>query len=200
MPRFPMGYTDAEVQRQSVAGREGKRQDLTARVLVSGPKEPARYALLDVSHSIEKMRLKGTLGRDEAETIRRYKAARLFARMFDAAHPGAKSPMLAARVDGGGGNGEGARIAMLDASAELVHLQMHARGMTVTRYLDLEAVCAKGHSFKAHADATGRHHSTVTESIMHGLDAIADYEPWQRRLDAEVVLKIEPLPKRKRAA
>jgi hypothetical protein len=200
MTRFPMGYSESERQRESVPGRDGQRQDMSARVMVSGPKEPPRYAAFDVANAIEKMRLKGSLGKDEAETIRRYKAHRLFARLFFIAHPGARCPMMGERVDGGGGGGEDAKIRSMDANRELVVFQKCARGMTLARFLDLEAICAKGYSFRQHGKNTGRHHYTVRDSVMIGLDAIADYEPWQRRLDAEPVMKIEEMTKRKRAA
>ena len=185
---------------QNKPGRDGQRQDISARVLISGPKEPARYAAFDVSNAVEKMRLKGSLGRDEAEILRRYKAHRLFVRIYFTAHPGARCPMMGERVEGSGGGGEDARVRALDANRDLVHLQMYAAGMTLRRFFDMESVCVIGHSMNLRARMTARHHSTVRQSVLAGLDAIAEYEPWQRRLDAEPVMKIEPLPKRKNAA
>lgn len=200
MTRTRMGYTSDELRQSFEPGRDGHRQSLDARVLVSSPKEPARYALFDTSNPIEKMRLRGTLGRDEAETVRRYKAARLWARLHHVAGSGAHTCEIVDRVQGSGGGGEKALVSRLDANHERVRVQVEAKGMTMQRFFDLDACCAIGFNFSARARLTHRHHSTVQANVIAGLDAVANYEPWQRRLDAEPVLKIEPMPRGKRAA
>jgi len=181
-------------------GRDGQRQDLNARVLVSGPKQAPVYALFDTANPIEKMRLRGSLGRDEAETVRRYKAARLWARLHHVASSGAHTCEIVDRVQGSGGGGEMALVTRLDANHSRVEIQLRGQGMTLTRFFDLDACCAIGVNFHQRAKQTGRHHSTVRQSVVAGLDAVAAFEPWQRRLDAEPVLKIEPLPRGRRAA
>jgi len=181
-------------------GRDGQRQDLNARVLVSGPKQAPVYALFATANPIEKMRLRGTLGRDEAETVRRYKAARLWGRLHDVASSGAHTCEVVDGVQGSGGGGEKALVSRLDANHERVRVQVEAKGMTMQRFFDLDACCAIGFNFSARARLTHRHHSTVQANVIAGLDAVANYEPWQRHLDAEPVLKLELLPKRKRAA
>lgn len=184
------GLTKAESSAVYQPGRDGKTQDLSAKVLVSGPKEPPRFASFDVSNPIEKMRVKGTLGEDEAESVRRYKAARVFARLYDLAHPGARCPMMGERVDGSSAGDENARLNRMQANGDLVQMQIQARGMTLIRYLDLEAVVGKGIAFNRHAKASGRNFSTVRENVLAGLDAIASFEPWQKRLDREPVMRI----------
>jgi|GEM_PF-2510592 len=200
MTQSRMGYREDEIGRHNSPGRDGHRQSLDARVLVSKPKEPARYALFDTSNPIEKMRLRGTLGKDEPEEVRRYKAARLWARLHHVASSGAHTCEIVDRVQGSGGGGEKALAARLDANHERVRIQIEAKGMTMQRFFDLDACCAIGFNFNARARLTGRHHSTVQASVIAGLDAVADYEPWQRRLDAEPVMRIERLPKRRKAA
>lgn len=184
------GLTNAESIAEYRPGRDGQALDLAAKVLVSGPKEPPRFASFDVSNPIEKMRLKGTLGDDEAESVRRYKAARVFARLYDMAHPGARCPMMGERVDGSSAGDENARLNRMQANNDLVRMQLEARGMTLVRFLDIEAVVAKGIAFNWHAKASGRDYSTVRENVLAGLDAIAGYEPWQRRFDEEPVMRI----------
>ena len=192
-----MGYTSEELRQFIEPGRDGHRQNLNARVLVSGPKEAPRFALFDTSNPIEKMRLRGTLGRDEAETGRRYRAARLWARLHHVASSGAHTCEIVDRVQGSGGGGEDALARRLDANHERVRIQIAGKGMTLTRFFDLDACCAIGVSFNQRASQSGRHHSSVQQSVISGLDAVATYEPWQRQLDAEPVLKIDHLPRRK---
>lgn len=173
------------------AGRDGQSLRLEARVLVnSEPNKPDEWAPFSVSHPIERKRLNGSLGRDEAEEIRRYKAARVWMRLFLSVNPGGKTAGLTDRVDSSG-NSSSWLLRLIDATSMRTDILKHGRGITQRRFADLDAICGREESFRGWAKVSGRHWSTVTESVITGLDAVAEFDPWQDMLDREPVLKIE---------
>ncbi|TGY87343.1 hypothetical protein E5163_14845 [Marinicauda algicola] len=189
-------------------GRDGHPIDLSARVRVSQkPNEPDEWAPIDVSHPVEKARLrfveKGVswLGRDEREVDRRYRAARVWQGLYlTASGQMSGGTLYGERVDGRG-DGEMGQLIQLQAGIDRVRIvhgrretgEEPARGMTVRRQHDLDAVCGEGAGLSQHARAMGLHRSSVIESVIAGLDAVAGYAPWSARLERVQVLMIRPV-------
>lgn len=181
-----------------VAGRDGKRQFLNGRARVNeDPREPDKWSLFDSSHPIEQMRMRGSLGKDRHQTVRRYQAAQVWQRMLYRAE-GVESlgDWLSERVDGTT-DPQGRMVRRAEAVTERA-LVAKAPGVTKTRRADLDSVVGRGESMNARAKATGRHHSTVRDSILAGLDAVANFRRWENRLRNIQVLYVEPIPKKSR--
>ena len=129
------------------------------------------------------------LGQDEVEVLRRYRAGRLWFRVWNIAQGLSYDATLRESVDGSGYAQAGAN-ARLQASTDRMRIFRDEPRMTKLRFGDLDAVCGVGRSPGQHGKAFGRSSITVKESVIAGLDVINGYSPWQRRLESEPVLAI----------
>ena len=175
------------------------------------PKAPDEWALFDVSHPIERARLrlerKGAcwLGDDERDVDRRYRAARVWAELYQRAHGRTSGPVLSERVDGHGDSQIGAEMraqASMDRM-RIIHGRSErgeepAHGMTPLRASYLDAVCGEGFTYSGYAERIGLSHQVVRRELVKALDAVAGYSPWANRIERVVVLAIRPLAKKGR--
>lgn len=175
-------------------GRDGNPLELAARARVNqNPKEPDQWAPFDVSHPIEKMRLRGSLGADALQIDLRYRSARVWFVFWNRAFGYGHDATLRESVDG---SSDGTAAADARAQAVIDRTKILAQpGMTRRRFHDLDAVCGAGMRFADVARATHRTGDTVRESVLTGLDVVAGFEPWDRYIQGIPTLAVQFLAK-----
>jgi len=131
------------------------------------------------------------LGSEEAEVLRRYRAGRLWFRIWNTSQGLSYDATLRESVDGGG-YGQGGINARLQAATDRMRIFQDEPRLTKLRFGDLDAVCGVGYEPGEHGRNTGRDAKSVKESVTAGLDVIVGHSSWQRLLDAEPVLSIRP--------
>ncbi|MEN0652401.1 MULTISPECIES: hypothetical protein [Hyphobacterium] len=171
-------------------GRDGNPLELAARARVNqNPKEPDQWAPFDVSHPIEKMRLRGSLGADALQIDLRYRAARVWFVFWNRAFGYGHDTTLRESVDGGG-DGTGSANARAQAVIDRTKI-LGQPGMTRRRFYDLDAICGGGSRISELAQATHRDQKTVRESLLTGLDVVAGFQPWDRYIQGIPTLSVQ---------
>jgi hypothetical protein len=175
-------------------GREGQNKtEMLGRAQVNeNPKQPEEWVMFQAEHPIDVMRIKGTLGRSEAETVRRYQAAIVWHKFLVRAEGGESSGgWLSEKVDSSPDPEQGI-IKKAEAASQRAAIRS-APGVTSNRFADLDSVVGRGTTLRERAKDTNRHHSSVRESVLAGLDAVAKFDKWQNHLDGIEVLYVEPI-------
>ncbi|MDG1417834.1 MAG: hypothetical protein P8P99_08540 [Maricaulis sp.] len=169
-------------------GRDGCRLELNARARVNdNPKQADQWALFDVSHPIEKMRWKGSLGSEQIVADRRYRAACVWQKFFYKCQGLTTTrEWLQEHVDGTG-DPHAAPAARMDASMQRLNV-MEQVGMTRRRFEDLDSICGLGLTVSEQGRATSRHPSSVRESFLSALDVVGGFPEWDREMERVGVL------------
>lgn len=175
-------------------GRDGQgKAKMIGRVQVNeNPKQPEEWVMFQAEHPIDVMRIKGTLGKSQPETVRRYQAAIVWHKFLVRAEGGESSgDWLSEKVDSSPDPEQGV-IKKAEAASQRAAIRL-APGVTSTRFNDLDSVVGRGMSLRERARATNRQHTSVRKSLLSGLDAVAKFDKWQNHLEGIQVLYVEPI-------